>query len=76
MSLPLKFFNTPKLQNEWSRVRGLKVLQYTAGKQMAANSGICVAYITTRNGKRIYARSYGFKCFPIKKHQRKTTHKE
>lgn len=27
---------------------------------------IFVAYITTRNGKRIYASDYGLKAFPIK----------
>lgn len=26
---------------------------------------ICVAFITTRNGKRIYARQYGKRCFII-----------
>ena len=27
---------------------------------------IFVAYITTKNGKRIYARNYGLKAFPLK----------
>lgn len=27
----------------------------------------CVASITTRNGKKIYAKHYGKKCFPIYK---------
>ncbi len=43
---------------------------------MEADTGICVAYITTRNGKKIYASDYGFKCFPIKKHKKKTTIKK
>ncbi len=28
-------------------------------------SGNCRAFFTTRNGRRVYARDYGYKCWPI-----------
>jgi hypothetical protein len=38
------------------------------------DDSICVSYITTRNGKKIFAADYGFRCFPIKiKSTRKKT---